>query len=170
MTVSSKDKLFELIYQEFRDPIYRTCCYYVADQDARQDLFQDILMKIWRGLDTLQNPGAMKTWVYRISTNTALSVAIKDKKRRTQNLEYHLDHKMPHPPHDDEMAGEQQDQIKRLMKCVNQLPEKDRILIGMVLEELDTREMAEITGLSEVNVRVRIHRSKKRLKELMEGV
>lgn len=167
MSDSSKERRFHWIYQKFRDPVYRTCCFYIQDPDLRQDLFQDVFLKIWRGLDSLKNPEAVKTWVYRIATNTALSMAMRSRKDLIR-----IDQIPGDIPADRETEStstlDQTDEIHRMMRCVHRLNAQDQVLVGLLLEELSSKEMAEVTGLSESNVRVRIHRSKKRLKELME--
>jgi RNA polymerase sigma-70 factor (ECF subfamily) len=111
----------------------------------------------------------VSTWIYRVVVNTCLSGIRTDKKRKVL-----MDHQetLENIPVTDRGNLEAEQLAERKLAFFNgfmqQLSTIDRMLVSIYLEELDTREMAEITGLSEANVRVRIHRIKELIKKKWE--
>ncbi len=71
MTSEEKETLFNKIYKELGDPIYRSCCYYARNPDDQNDLFQEVLTRLWSSLDKLRDVTAIRTWTFRVTTNTA---------------------------------------------------------------------------------------------------
>ena len=168
MKAEEKKQVFEKVYQDFKDPIYRTCCIYLSSEADRQDLFQEILTKVWNALEGLRSMGALKTWIYRISNNTALQHVISQKKKEHNQVDHELIPLIDSHEHDLDKKIRQEKTIEDLYQQINKLPAFDRSLISMILEELSMREIAEITGLHEGNVRVKVHRVKKKLKVMLE--
>lgn len=123
---------------------------------------QEIFIRIWEHMSSFRGESSMSTWVYRIATNTCLMHIRYEKKRPPV---------YPLPDHtefmDMEAVVEERPAITidRLMVLVHQLPAFERTLVSLYLEDLSGKEMAQITGLSEANIRVRIHRLKARLRE-----
>ena len=99
------------------------------------------------------------TWIYRIAINTCL-VGLKKEKNKDQNSEIILA-KLVH-----EETYDNSKEINRLYECISKLKESERIIITLVLEEKPYEEIAEITGITENNLRVKIHRIKKELQEI----
>ncbi len=165
MKQTDKSILFNELYSRFEAMVYRTCCYYVADEADRSDLFQEIFVKIYTGLDGLRNRKAAKTWVYRIANNTGIQYVVK-KKRHKQAGDMTVVERLPDSgPEDTEKRIREDEMINRLQLEIQDLPLLDRSLIVLFLENLSMREIAGVSGLSENNVRVRLHRIKKKLKE-----
>ena len=160
-----RDATFRQIYDAYRDRIYRMCCTYVRDDQDRKDLYQDVMQNIWKGLDRFRGDAALSTWIYRITVNTSLGHLARQKSLRKRSSEYcnHLrdqgaqDNVVPDP-------GD----VERLYSAIAQLPLIDMIVMSMVLDEASSREIAESTGLTEGNVRVRIHRAKERLRQMLD--
>ncbi len=159
-----KDKhLFEDIFMQNKDRVHRLCCMYSGDEDLRKDLMQDIFIRVWENLNTFRGEAAMSTWIYRIALNTCLThVRTIKKSLKTESLHERFDIGETEPDSDKELN------INYLIHCVNKLPPLDRTLISLYLEDLPGKEIAEITGLSEANVRVKIHRIKEQLNEMIK--
>lgn len=158
-------KIFANLIEENKDRIYRICCYYLADEEDRKDLFQDALLNIWKGFKTFRSEASFSTWAFRITVNTALAFISKKRKYQQKNLKFAevLEQKKSKKDIDSNEA------INQLQHNIGKLPLLDMIIISLVLEENSSKEIAAITGLTESNVRVRIHRSKEKLKEMMKG-
>lgn len=156
--MGNKEKYFEQIYQELKDKIYRLCLGFMGNKNDADDLFQEVLIKVWKGLDGFRQESSVHTWVYRIATNTALQSIHKSKSTEKDLLPISL--KVEVDPEDD---SEKQIQIRKLYKAISTLKEIDRIIIGLLLEENSYKEIAEITGIEVSNVGVRINRIKKKL-------
>ena len=85
--MDTKEKYFKSIVNENKDKIYRICCYYLSDKDSRQDLYQEILVNIWKSLDGFRKEAAISTWIYRIAVNSSLMFIYKERKRKPLNNE-----------------------------------------------------------------------------------
>lgn len=163
--IKNKDEFFERIIEENQDKIYRIICYYIANEDDRKDLYQETLINIWKGLDKFRAEAAISTWIFRITANTAIAFLSKQKANKTMSIEFARIKK-------DETDSEKTDidkKIQILHQHISELPLLDMIIISMSLEEIPSKEIALITGLTQSNVRLRTHRIKENLKELMKG-
>lgn len=145
---------FDKIYESHWDKIYRLCMGYVNDPDQAKDLTQETFITVWEKLPTFRNESNIGTWIYRIATNTCLS---QIKKRDKVNKAIELDN-MNIPE-----TSEMDDEIKLLYQFISELPELDRIIISLELEEIKQNEISKIVGLSDSNIRVKIHRIKEKL-------
>jgi RNA polymerase sigma factor (sigma-70 family) len=161
--MENEKALFEEIFRKNQDRVYRLCCMYSEDADLRKDLMQDIFIKVWENLNSFRGEAAMSTWIYRIALNTCLThVRTIRRSLKVNSLPDKFDIA-------DSNAGFDEEQnLDFFIHSVNQLPSFDRTLISLYLEDLSGKEIAEITGLSEANVRVKIHRIKERLGEMIK--
>ena len=145
---------FEQIYKTYWDRIFRLCMGFVNDYDAAQDLAQETFIIVWQKLETFRNESAIGTWIFRIASNNCLRQIEKQKRFPKSELPAHLS---------EEKQYSIEPQIQFLYQCIAELPETDRIIISLELEEIKQAEIAKIVGLSEANVRVKIHRIKEKL-------
>ena len=156
----NKEALFKEIFKSNSKKIYHLCYGYTGDDDAANDLMQDTFMKVWQNLDKFRNQAMISTWIYRIAVNTCLSwLRVEKRQAKDQLTDSIIENK-------EEEVSEKHDQVALLYKCISQLEETERIIISMVLEELPYSEIAEISGVSEGNLRVKIHRIKHKLTEI----
>lgn len=159
-----KDKnLFDEIFRNNKDRVYRLCCMYSGDADLRKDLMQDIFVRVWENMDSFRGDAAMSTWIYRIALNTCLThVRTLKRNLEVKTLPDNFDLE------DVEPIKEEGPSLDQFIHAVNKLPAFDRTLISLYLEDLSGKEISEITGISEANVRVKIHRIKERLGEIIK--
>jgi RNA polymerase sigma-70 factor (ECF subfamily) len=166
----NKDLLFKEVLEENKDRIYRICCAYERNPDDRDDLYQEIIINIWKSLGKFEGRSMISTWIYRIAVNTSLMHVKKESKRNSLNSEIN-DNTLSIPEtsyEDKEEKIETGRKIELLYKCINTLSSLDRLIISMVLDELSYKEIAEVTGLTVNNTGVKINRIKKELSQLME--
>jgi len=126
---------------------------YVNDHDWAKDIAQETFITIWEKLPGFRNESAIGTWIFRIATNQCLRQIEKQNRLPKTELPLQIEDKIEVPDPN----------INFLYKCIAELKEIDRILISLELEEIKQSEIAEIMGISEVNVRVKIHRIKEKL-------
>lgn len=134
-----------------------------GDADLAKDLSQDIFINTWNSLDKFKGESGYKTWIYRITVNTCLKY-IRDKKDKIKISIDNIDHNLK-----DDSPVYNESAYESLYKAIGQLEEVDRLIIMMVLDELKYDEISNIIGISEVNLRVKIHRIKKNLKKILEN-
>lgn len=145
---------FEAIYKTYWDKIFRLCMGYVNDYSFAQDLAQDTFITVWEQLSTFRNEADMGTWIYRIATNKCLRQLEKKNRIVLTELPINLS---------EENNADIEPQIQLLYQFIHELPEIDRIVIALELEDVKQAEIAQIVGLSGSNIRVKIHRIKAQL-------
>ena len=158
--MADKDRLFKEIFKANSKRVYHLCYGYTGDNDAANDLMQETFMKVWQNLDKFRNQALISTWIYRIAVNTCLSWLRVEKRHSKEELTDKIIENSA------EEFSEKNEQVALLYKCISQLEENERIIITMVLDEIPYAEIAEISGVSEGNLRVKIHRIKNKLTEI----
>lgn len=163
---NAKEIRFRQIVEENSNRISRICNYYSKNTEDGKDLYQEILINIWKSLDKFRGESSINTWIYRIAVNTSLTFAGKN----YRNLNLSID-QMPQGIgillDDDELEKKQKTELEleELETQLNLLSIIDKALITMMLEGLSMREIADVIGLTEPNVKVKIHRIKENLKQ-----
>ena len=135
---------------------------YVSDTQIAQDMVQETFIAVWQHLDSFRQESAVGTWIYRIATNICLRHIQIEKRYQKVDLPAQLKDN-PFETEDNEAK------LKQLRKCITALPEFDRLIIGLYLEEVPQEEIAEITGISHANIRVKVHRIKGKIAKNMRG-
>ena len=149
---------FARIVKEHKDTIYMVCYMFSKDNAEVEDLYQEILINLWRSLPKFEQRSSVKTWIWRISLNTCIS--IDRKKRRRSSLPLELDIDLYNDSDRDTK------QIKLLHERINRLGPFDRAIILLWLENMSYEEIGAIVGISEKNVSVRLYRIKEQLKTM----
>lgn len=143
----------------------RICRVYTRDPEARKDLHQEILFQLWRSLPSFTGASSPDTWLYRVALNTALAHA----RRRSTRAETPLEEEYVSeegPDGSTEGASEMLDfgdRVERLHAAIDRLGAVDKMLVTMYLDERSYRDMADVIGISESNVGVKLHRIRKAL-------
>jgi RNA polymerase sigma-70 factor (ECF subfamily) len=136
---------------------------YESDQDARNDLFQEIVLQLWKSFPTFRGEAKITTWMYRIALNTAISGYRKQTRNpKTEDLQ-----EMHFNISENTATYDREDDIQKLQWAIRQLSEIERAMIMMALEEVPYEEIAETIGITQNNVRVRMNRIREKLKKLM---
>ena len=161
MAIAEEQKFISLI-NEHQGLIHKVCIMYENDRDVRNDLFQEIVLQLWKSFASFRGESKISTWMYRIALNTAISGFRKNSRKvKTEDLrELHFNIS--------EAAGdEQEEHVQKLQWAIRQLSEIERAMIMMALEEIPYEDIAETIGITQNNVRVRMNRIREKLKKLM---
>lgn len=150
---------FTFLYKQHAAGIKKLCLGYTGDVILAQDLLQETFISVWNNMQRFREDSSWSTWIYRIAVNTCLG-QLRKKKETILDIENSQYVMLP----DDVNTREQEVQL--LYKCISKLPETDRLVITMVLEDTPYDQIAAITGITENNLRVKIHRIKKQLTEI----
>ncbi|RZJ34792.1 MAG: RNA polymerase sigma factor [Flavobacterium sp.] len=145
---------FEEIYKSYWQKIFRLCMGYLNDHDWAKDTAQETFVTVWQQLPNFRNESSVGTWVFRIASNKCLRQIEKQQRMPKSDLPQEIP---------DEHVPETIDQSAMLYRFIAELPETDRLIISMELEDIRQAEIAAIIGISEGNVRIRIHRIKEKL-------
>ena len=153
-----KEQEFTSIVKEHKSTIYTVCYMFSKDADEVNDLFQEILLNMWKGFDGFQGRSNIKTWIYKVALNTCITIDRKKKKRNT--VELSLDINL----YEDNDSDTKQ--IKLLYDRINKLGSFDRAIILLWLENMPYDEIGAVVGISPKNVSVRLVRIKEQLKNM----
>ena len=142
---------------------------YTLTSEESQDLAQEILLQAWRSLPTFERKASAATWFYRVALHTAMNWHRKDKPRRSRQQPLLEVQVLATEGLDSAEQAQHRETVEQLYRAIHQLPKTDAALVLLYLDELSYREMAEVLGISESNVGVKLNRAKKALGELMNG-
>ena len=160
--MTSKEQDFSKLIKTNQGLIIKVARLYTNTFHDEQDLFQEIVLQLWRSYDSFKGNSKISTWMYRVALNTAITLFRKTTKSvKTDELADFMQ------PIEDDSDHEKQHQIALLYKVIKMLPDIDRAIVMMYLDDLPYKDIAENLGITEVNARVKMNRLKKTLKDLM---
>ncbi len=166
-TPADEHKFLELV-NENRNKILRVCRVYAWNPADQDDLYQEILFQIWRGLPTQKEKQFADTWLYRVAINTSISFVRKRASRADRVV--HFEHADLTRTIESQQAMESNadDRIADLYTAIYKLDPLEKALVTLFLEDFTYEQMAEATGMSANNVGVMLHRAKKKLSSLIK--
>ena len=156
MNLQERD--FATMVRDHKSTIYTVCYMLSKDQDEVNDLFQEVLINLWKGYDSFEGRSDVRTWIYRISLNTCISQDRKKKKAKSVPLSMSINLF--------EDRDEDTRQVEMLRKRINKLGAFDRAIILLWLENMSYEEIGQVVGISTKNVSVRLFRIKEQLKNM----
>lgn len=150
-------------FQKNQNIIHKVCRIYTNNQEAHNDLFQEITIQLWKAYPKFRGDSKLSTWMYRIGLNTAITLYRKSKRSViTQDFDSVL-HRIQSTDYD----NTEEEQLKLMYKAIHQLSDIDKALIFLYLEDKNYKEISETIGISEVNARVKMNRIKTRLRTIL---
>lgn len=160
--METKEQEFTNLVREHKTTIYTVCYMFSKDSQEIEDLFQEILVKIWQGFGSFRGESDIRTWIYRIALNTCINVD-KKKKRAGEKvpLSVNID------PFED--TNDKALQTKQLYSRINRLGLVDRSIVLLWLEGISYDEIGQIVGISAQNVSVKLVRIREQLKQMNHG-
>ena len=150
---------FAQTVKEHKSTIYTVCYMFSNNPEEVADLFQEILINLWKGFPKFREDSNVRTWIYRVSLNTCISSERKNK-RRVETLPLTMDINLFDDSDDDTK------QVQMLRNRINKLGPFDRAIVLLWLENLSYEEIAAIVGISAKNVSVRLVRIREQLKKM----
>ena len=157
-TMNVLEQQFAQTVKEHKSTIYTVCYMFSQAADEVNDLFQEVLVNIWKGFESFEHRSDIKTWIYRIALNTCIS--IDRKKKRSAEVRLTMDINLF------EDRDEDTKQVDMLHKRISKLQPFDRAIVLLWLENLPYEEIGQIVGISTKNVSVRLFRIREQLKQM----
>lgn len=155
--------------EEHSSSVMKVARAYALTSEECQDLAQEILLQAWRSLPKFEGRASAATWFYRVALHTAMNWHRKDKLRRSRQQSVLEVHAVSTDEFDGAERARQRETIEQLYRAIHKLRKTDAALVLLYLDDLSYREMAEVLGISENNVGVKLNRAKKALGALMDG-
>ena len=153
------EREFENVMKLHRNTIYTVCYMFSKDKAEVEDLYQEVLINLWKAFPQFEGRSTVRTWVWRIALNTCVSIDRK-KSRRKDTLPLKMDIDLYND------TDHETKQIKMLHDRINRLGVFDRAIILLWLENMSYEEIGAIVGISEKNVSVRLVRIREQLKTM----
>ena len=150
---------FTKMVKEHRKTIYTVCYFFSKDTEEVNDLYQEILINLWKGFEKFRGESSLKTWIWRVSLNTCNNQERK-KKSNVQTIPLSIDIDL----YNDDDA--QSKQIQMMYDRINRLDVFDRAIILLWLENMSYQDIADVVGISLSNVTTRLFRIKEQLKSM----
>jgi RNA polymerase sigma-70 factor (ECF subfamily) len=159
--ISGDSEALTILIDKYKDIAYNLALSIVKNKEDAKDITQDSLLKILENINGFRNDSQFSTWLYRIVYNQ--SIGFVKRENRTNTVEYSL------LVETSEKSDNQEDKIQDLYKAINLLEDTDRnIIMLFYLAEKSIKEIAQITGFSIANIKVILHRARKKLFEKMD--
>lgn len=155
------EKQFEKHLRENELLIYKVCSLYTYSQPDRQDLFQEIVIQMWKAYPKFKGQSKFSTWVYRVALNTAISGL-----RKQKNFIVSYEPATIPQQIDDKISIEEEDQLKALHKAIEQLNNVEKAIVMLYMEDKTYEEMEDILGINQGNLRVKMNRIKDKLRQI----
>ena len=151
-------KQFSVMVRQNKNTIFTVCYMFSKDQEEVNNLFQEVLIRLWQGFDNYKRNSKERTWIYRVALNTCISF---DRKKRRHNKKqvYMGDDLFGCNEHDSQ-------QTEVLHKRITRLRPLDRAIVLLWLEDISYEEIGSIIGITAKNVSVRLYRIREQLKNM----
>jgi RNA polymerase sigma factor (sigma-70 family) len=151
---------FLTLIDQHQGIIHKICRLYRDSKEDREDLFQEIVFQLWKSAPTFEGKAKFSSWMYRVALSTAIAVFRKKK----PDIRY-----LPALPDEQEPQTQSDEQREQFFQALKQLNDADKALITLYLEDLSYQEIAEIIGITESNVGVRLNRIKTKIQQLLKN-
>ncbi len=159
--MEKREIIFLSALEENQDKLYRICSIYSYSHEDAKDLFQEVLVHIWKSMNSFKGNSSISTWMYRIALNICLR--FKSKYTKNQKRFIRLDSMTIANLGSEANNGIDNEKLSALRKCVKSLNEGDKAIVALYLEGLAYRDISDILGLSENHIAVKIKRIKSKL-------
>ena len=154
-----QEEYFTQLVRENKSTIYTVCYMFSQDEDEVNDLFQETLINMWKGIDSFREESKISTWIYRVALNTCL---LQERKKKKEVKKVPLTMDVNFFQDDDANAA----QVRMLHQRIGKLGLVDRALVMMWLEGMSYDEIGAVMGISAQNVGVKLFRIKEQLKKI----
>ena len=158
--MNALERQFAQTVAEHKSTIYTVCYMFSQDADEVNDLFQEVLVNLWKGFESFEHRSDIRTWIYRVALNTCIS--LDRKKRRSSEVRLTMDINLF------EDRDEDTRQVDMLHKRLSKLQPFDRAIVLLWLENLSYEDIGQIVGITAKNVSVRLFRIREQLKQAGE--
>jgi len=159
-----KQQEFEKIYHAYYSKVFRLCSGYASGRDEwATETAQEVFITIWNKYHTLKDPQALSAWIYRIAFNTCMK-RLKDTKHQPA-----LPDQLPEMAYSPEESVEANEMIKKIYRALDHMVADEKNLVLLMLEGLENEDISDILGISRSHLRVKLHRTRQKLKTLLDN-
>jgi len=158
-----EEQFIDLV-NHYRALIYKVCNLYCHDAESRRDLFQEVVLQLWKSFPSFRNESSKSTWIYKVTLNTAISNFRKESKRVEKATASFALFEVP----DISSEPDNAESLTSLRTAINKLSDVEKAIVMLYLDEKTYQQMSEIIGIPISSIGVRINRVKKKLSNLIK--
>ncbi|MBA4053284.1 MAG: RNA polymerase subunit sigma-70 [Marivirga sp.] len=159
------EKTFVDMINANRGIIYKVCNLYCLEKEYKQDLFQEIVLQLWKAFPSFRNESLRTTWMYRVALNTAISNFRKEIRKPERQSISRSEFQIPDiSPFEDD-----HDNLSLLKQAIQQLSKIEKAIIMLYLDEKSYEEISDIMGITKSNIGVKINRIKTKLETIIKS-
>lgn len=159
---SKKEKEFLKLISEHEGLIHKICHVYAADGLSKQDLFQEIVIQLWKSFENFRNESKISTWMYRVALNTALT----EKRRGKTKASIIFTGLLNEDKVEENDSSSHQENINLLYGAIAKLTEVEKAIVMLYLVDSSYEEMEEVLGISQGTLRVKMNRIREKLRQI----
>jgi len=159
---------FRSVVKEYYQKVFRLCFRYFGNSEDAKDAVQEVMVKLWTNWNKFRGESARSTWIFRIATNVCITSIKKNTLNTVQIDDWSFTDPFDCIEETLETKHEQEEKILFFNRFQEKLNLADKVLINLYLENIDSKEIAAVVGLSDMNVRTRICRIKSQIKKEWE--
>jgi RNA polymerase sigma-70 factor (ECF subfamily) len=163
MSENEREKEFLDLIDEHQNIIHKICLLYCRSISDKDDLYQEILLQLWRSYPSFGRKSAFSTWMYRVALNTAISMTKKF-------WFFNYTENLPDISVENESLLDLSEEVKLLYKAISRLAKVEKAIIFLWLEEKSYEEIAGTIGITVKNVSVKLVRIKMKLSEIIKNI
>lgn len=160
----NKDDFIKLV-NENNALIHKVCHLYGQSVADKQDLFQEIVIQLWKAYGSFRGESKFSTWLYRIALNTAISAYRKNQRTISTTAMDALPVELAAPEYD----FTKEEKLKQLYAAISKLTEVEKAIVMLYLDDKSYEEMEEVLGVNQNNLRVKMNRIKDKLRQLTKN-
>jgi RNA polymerase sigma-70 factor (ECF subfamily) len=142
--------------------IFKICHVYASDISGKQDLFQEIILQLWKSFNGFRNESKISTWIYRIALNTALTQQRSGKSKVSLSF---IGFKLKDTIDENDSSG-QQENINLLYSAISKLNEVEKAIVMLYIDDKSYEEMEDVLGIGQGTLRVKMNRIKEKLRQI----
>lgn len=157
--MNNQEQQFAQLVREHKSTIYTVCYMFSHDEDEVNDLFQETLINMWKGIDSFREESKISTWIYRVALNTCL---LQERKKKREVPKVPLSMNVNFFEDEDAKVA----QVRQLHQRIDKLGLVDRAIVMLWLEGSSYDEIGAVMGISAQNVGVKLYRIKEQLKKM----
>ena len=165
MQQQEAERQFEKNIKEHELLLHKVCRMYAYTEADRQDLFQEMVIQLWKAYPRFKGDAKLSTWMYRVAINTAIT-GLRKKKDFITSYEPDC---FPEHISNDNAAAAAEEQLQQLYTAIEQLNEIEKAIVMLYMEDRSYTEMEDILGISQGNLRVKMNRIKEKLRQLTKN-
>ena len=159
---SDKEKKFLRLISEHEGLIHKICHVYAADALAKQDLFQEIVIQLWKSFENFRNESKISTWMYRVALNTALT----EKRRNKTKVSISFLGSLKDDKAQESNMDANEENLNLLFSAISKLTEVEKAVVMLYLDDKSYEDMEVVLGINQGTLRVKMNRIKEKLRQI----